>query len=113
MPAFVSPLIDPAAWTYSIREITIAAGLRYAEYTVRALRAQRAAGANIVMPTLGVLRRVTGADGREYIEVQTDPFPIRNVIAELGGGLPTFYLVFPDASGITALDGQIAPAADV
>jgi hypothetical protein len=113
MPAFVSPLIDPAAWTYSIREITIAAGLRYAGYTVRALRAERPAGANIVMPALGVLRQVTGADSREYIEVQTDPFPIRNVIAGLSGGLPAFYLVFPDATGLAAIDGQIAAASEV
>jgi phosphatidylserine/phosphatidylglycerophosphate/cardiolipin synthase-like enzyme len=113
MPAFVSPLIDPAAWTYSIREITIAAGLRYAGYTVRALRATRTAGTNIVTPTLGVLRRVTGTDGQEYVEVQTDPFPIRDVIGALSGGLPTFYLVFPNATGLTAVDGQIAPASDV
>lgn len=114
MPVFVAPLFDPAAWTYSIHEITIAAGLRYAGYTVRALRAERAAGANILMPALGVLRRVTGTDdGREYVEVQTDPFPIRNVIAELSGGLPTFYLVFPDAIGLAAIDSQIAPASDV
>jgi hypothetical protein len=113
MPAFVSPLIDPVAWTYSIREITIPAGLRYAGYAVRALRAERSTGGNIVMPVLGVLRRVTAADSQEYIEVQTNPFPIRDVITVMSGGLPTFYLVFPDATGLTAIDGQIAPASDV
>ena len=113
MPAFVSPLTDAAAWAYSIREITIPAGLRYAGYVVRALAAQLTAGADVVVPALGVLKRTTGPDAAEYVEVQVDPFPIREVIAGLGGGAPTFYLVFSDGTGLAALDGQIAPSGDL
>ena len=74
---------------------------------------QRATSADVVLPALGVLKRLTGTDGAEYVEIQTDPFPIREVIAGLGGGLPTFYLVFPDGTGLGPLNGQIAPAAEV
>ena len=35
MPAFVSPLADPATWTYSLGEVTVPAGLRYAGYDRR------------------------------------------------------------------------------
>lgn len=111
MAAFVSPLQDPATWTLGIREITIPAGLRYAGYTVRALEARRAGGGNVVMPALGVLRRVTGPDSAEFVEIQADPFPIREVIAGLAG-VPTFYLVFPDATGLGALDHQVAAASE-
>ena len=81
---------------------------------MRALAAQRSSGADVVVPALGVLKRKTGpADAAEYVEVQVDPFPIREVIAGLGGGAPTFYLVFPDGTGLAAVDGQIAPSGDV
>lgn len=113
MPAFVSPLIGPAAWNYSITEQTLPAGLRYGGYKVRALHAENAGGANLVIPALGILRRVTAADGREIIEVQTDPFPIRNVVLGLTGGVPTFYFVLPDATGLTVSNDQIAPASEV
>jgi phosphatidylserine/phosphatidylglycerophosphate/cardiolipin synthase-like enzyme len=113
MPAFVSPLDNPAAWSYSIVEVMLPSGLRYGGYSVRALRAQNAGGANLVMPALGILRRATGGDGREYIEAQTDPFPIRSVVLGLAGGVPTFYFVFPDATGLTVMNDQIAPASDV
>src|SRR5437867_11126905 len=113
MPAFVSPLTDPATWTYSIVEVTLPAGLRYSGYTIRAVRAQHASGANVVMPSLGLLRRATGGDGREYIEVQTDPFPIRRVVLGLPGGVPTFYVVFPDSSGLAVTNDQIAPDSEV
>lgn len=114
MAAFVSPLQDPATWTLGIREITIPtipAGLRYAGYTVRALEARRAGGGNVVMPALGVLRRITAPEGTEFVEVQADPFPIREVIVGLAG-VPTFYLIFPDAAGLGALDHQIAAATE-
>ncbi len=113
MPAFVSPLDNPAAWTYSIVEVMLPSGLRYGGYKVRALRAQNAGGANSVMPSLGILRRATGGDGREYVEAQTDPFPIRSVVLGLSGGAPTFYFVFPDATGIAVANDQIAPASDI
>jgi phosphatidylserine/phosphatidylglycerophosphate/cardiolipin synthase-like enzyme len=113
MPAFVSPLIDPAAWTYSITELTLPLGLRYGGYKVRALQATNSVGANLVMPALGILRRATHSDGREIIEVQTDPFPIRRVVLGLTGGVPTFYLVLPDASGLTVSNDQIGQFADV
>jgi hypothetical protein len=109
MPAFVSPLLDPAAWTYSVVEVALPAGLRYGGYTVRALRAQHATGADVVLPALGLLRRATGDAGREFVEVQTDPFPIRRVVLALAGGVPTFYFAFPDSTGLAVANDQIAP----
>ena len=113
MPAFVSPLDSPASWNYSIVEETLPAGLRYGQYKVRALHAQNAAGTNVLLPALAVLRHLTGADGREYIEAQTDPFPIRSVVLGLAGGLPTFYFVFPDATGLTVASDQIGDGSDI
>lgn len=113
MPAFVSPLTDPADWTYTVVETTLPDGLRYGGYTVRALRAQRASAANVVMPCLGLIGRATAVDGSEVVEIQTDPFPIRRVVLGLGGGLPTFYLIFADAAGLSVTQGQMAPDGEV
>lgn len=113
MPAFVSPLADASTWNYSITEVTLPAGLRYGGQTVRGVRAQNAGGANALMPMRGLLRRATGADGREYVEIQTDPFWIRRVVLSLAGGLPVFYMVFPDAVGLSVANDQIAPDGEV
>lgn len=111
MPAFVSPLDSPAAWTLSIVEVTIPPGLRYGGYKVRGLRAQHAS-ANVVMPALGIIRRAAGAGDSEFVEIQVDPFPIQKLAVSLAGGLPTFYLAFPDATGITVSNDQMASALD-
>jgi phosphatidylserine/phosphatidylglycerophosphate/cardiolipin synthase-like enzyme len=113
MPAFVSPLDDPASWSYSIVEATIPTGLRYGNYAVRGLRAQHSAGANIVSPCLGLLRRADLADGKVVVEVQVSPVPIRQVVITIPWGLPTFYFIFSDATGVSVAGNQMAPAGEV
>ena len=105
MPAFVSP-VDPAAWTFAANvPVTIPAGLRYAGYQAPALRATNAAGGQVRVPATGILRRVTSG-ALVFVEVQVNPFPIRQVASAIPGGLPTFYLIFDDAAGLTFADGE-------
>jgi phosphatidylserine/phosphatidylglycerophosphate/cardiolipin synthase-like enzyme len=105
MPAFVSPLPNPASWTYVIVDgVTIPDTLRYAGYTFRGVRAAIASATGVEAPATGVLRSATDVGGRVFVEVQVNPFPIRRVATAIAGGLPTFYLVFDDATGLTVND---------
>ena len=113
MPAFVSPVADPATWSYTtVDAVEIPDGLRYGvkppapPYRVRGVRATRAVAADVVMPATGVLRRATGSTGQVFVEVQVLPLPIRHVANAIPGGLPTFYLVFDDDVGLTFADGD-------
>ena len=85
MPAFVSPVADPATWSYTtVDAVEIPDGLRYGvkppapPYRVRGVRATRAVAADVVMPATGVLRRATGSTGQVFVEVQVLPLPIRH-----------------------------------
>src|SRR5439155_6810920 len=107
MPALFSPVVDPASWNYAaVDGVTIPDGLRYAGYAVRGVRATRAAAGAVQLPATGVLRQLTDAAGKVFVEVQVIPFPIRHVANLFPGGLPTFYLVFDDATGLTFVDGD-------
>jgi phosphatidylserine/phosphatidylglycerophosphate/cardiolipin synthase-like enzyme len=107
VPAFVSPVANPASWTFTtIDDIVIPDGLRYAGYAFRGLRATLAAGDGVQVPATGILRRATDAASRFFVEVQVIPFPIRRVAIAIPGGLPTFYFVFADATGLTFTDGD-------
>ncbi|MDQ3136265.1 MAG: phospholipase D-like domain-containing protein [Gemmatimonadota bacterium] len=105
MPAFVSPLVAPAGWTCAIvPSVVIPATLRHAGYTLRGVRATRAAG-SVALPATGILRRAAAGTG-VAVEVQVLPFPIRAVASAVPGGLPTFYLVFDDAAGLAFMNGD-------
>ena len=60
MPAFVSPIKDPATWTLARTTAltTLPAGLRYAGYVLPGVRATRAIANSVQMPATGILRRV-------------------------------------------------------
>src|SRR5437867_8735955 len=106
MPAFVSPIQHPETWTLArlITLMTPPAGLRYAGYRLPGVRATHAGG-SVLVPATGILRRVAFGNA-VAVEVQVNPFPIRRVASAISGGLPTFYLVFDDAIGLTFTDGQ-------
>src|SRR6516165_3021039 len=107
MPALFSPVTDPASWNYAtVDGVTIPDGLRYAGYAVRGVRATRTAAGPVQLPATGVLREVADSAGKIFVEVQVIPFPIRHVANVFPGGLPTFYLVFDDATGLTFADGD-------
>ncbi len=107
MAAFVSPLADPGSWTYTtVDGVVIPDGLRYAGYAVRGLRATTASDQNVQLPATGVLRKVVEPSGTACVEVQVLPFPVRRVAHAIQGGLPTFYLVFDDPTGLTFQDGE-------
>jgi phosphatidylserine/phosphatidylglycerophosphate/cardiolipin synthase-like enzyme len=107
MPALFSPVADPASWNYAtVDGVTIPDGLRYAGYAVRGVRATRSAANAVQLPATGVLRRLPDTTGHVFVELQLIPFPIRHVANAFPGGLPTFYLVFDDATGLTFADGD-------
>jgi phosphatidylserine/phosphatidylglycerophosphate/cardiolipin synthase-like enzyme len=106
MAAFVSPVAEPASWAYETVEVLVPGGLRYGGYPVRGVRATRTPDGDVQLPTTGVVRKVVDSDGRAFVEVQPIPFPIRRVALGLPGGLPTFYLVFDDQTGLTFADGE-------
>jgi len=106
MPAFFSPLADPAIWTLAPSQpVTIPDGLRYGGYSAPGVRATIALSDDVIVPATGILRQAT-AGPNVFVEVQVNPFPIRAVATALQGGLPTFYLVFDDALGLTFADGD-------
>jgi len=107
MPAFTSPVANPSSWAFTtIDGVAIPAGLRFAGYAFRGLHATLAAGNNAQVPATGILRQAADAVGRVFVELQVIPFPIRRVALAVPGGLPTFYLVFADAAGLTFMDGD-------
>jgi len=107
MAAFVSPVAEPASWAYAtVDGVSIPDGLRYSGYRVRGVRATRTPDGDVQLPATGVVRKVVDADGRAFVELQPTPFPIRRVALGLPGGLPTFYLVFDDQTGLTFGDGE-------
>jgi phosphatidylserine/phosphatidylglycerophosphate/cardiolipin synthase-like enzyme len=119
MAAFHSPVANPAGWTFSLAGLqAVPPGLRYSGERPLALRAVRAAGGEVRMPVLGVLRKVAPATGepdagRTFVEVQVNPVPIRRVAQAVPFGLPTFYLVFDVGSTPVAFtDGDVAAADD-
>lgn len=109
MPAFVSPIATPASWTLTAAlPATIPGGLRYAGYSAPGVRATIAGGVNVLVPATGMLRRATDGGGRVFVELQVNPFPIRRVATAIAGGLPTFYLIFGDDTGLTFTNGEAA-----
>jgi phosphatidylserine/phosphatidylglycerophosphate/cardiolipin synthase-like enzyme len=120
MAAFNSPIASPANWTLSLPGlVTVPDGLRYAGERLVALRAVRAAaGGEVRMPALGVLRQVTSVAapdaGRTFVEVQVNPIPIRRVAQAVTFGLPTFYLVFDAGTApLVFNDGDTVPGDEV
>lgn len=105
---FAAPL-DPTGWTLATPgPLAVPPGLRYAGVRLPALRATRAAPAPVRMPATGILRSVSDA-GRTVVEVQSNPFLMRDVARALPFGVPTFYLVFdPGASPVAFGDGDAA-----
>lgn len=115
MPAFQSPIGNPSgAWTITETTRTIPSGLRFGGYALRGVTFSGGAG-NVVAPALGVLNTATDDDGKTVVEVQVNPFPIRQVASQFARGLPTFYFVFDSATpaitvGHTAAAGEIIAA---
>lgn len=101
MPAFFSPLSDPPQWTYTTEALLVPAGLRYGGYTLRAIRATTATAREVRLPAYGTLRRAAAGDGRVFVELQVNPLSLRPLLRQLNGGVPTFYLVFADDSGLS------------
>lgn len=127
MPAFFSPLENANTWTLSLVEETeipiwktvpvgdppIPSGLRYAGYKFRGVSATVPTATNVRFPALSVLRKFEDS-GITLIELQVNPFPIRQLISALPWGVPTFYLVFTDASGLVPFsDHETALGDDV
>jgi phosphatidylserine/phosphatidylglycerophosphate/cardiolipin synthase-like enzyme len=108
MPGFVSPLADLAGWTLSpVPEIEIPKGLRYGGIVCRGLRAVRSAAADVLMPAPGVLRQTAVPAGPTVVEIQVNPFRMREVIGAIRFGLPTFYLFFDGVPPFTFANGDI------
>jgi phosphatidylserine/phosphatidylglycerophosphate/cardiolipin synthase-like enzyme len=113
MPPFVSPIADPASWTFAVEAgVTVPNGLRYAGYGFRGVRATRGSAAGVLAPAKCVLRQMTGAGGRVFVEAQVNPFAIRRVATALPFGPPTFYLVFDAASAPAVTEGFSADAGE-
>lgn len=95
MAGFVSPLEDLAGWTLSVLpQATVPQGLRYGGRVCRALRAERATPEDVLMPAPGVLSRTVEPSGDVAVEVQVAPFMLRDTLAAIPFGVPTFYFVF-------------------
>ena len=108
MPGFVSPLSDLAGWTLSpVPQIEIPKALRYGGIVCRGLRAERAAAVEVLMPAPGVLRKVSPSGTSTVVEVQVNPFRMRDLVGAIPFGLPTFYLFFNPAPSFTFADGEI------
>lgn len=107
MPALFSPLANPASWTFSYTHKTLPDGLRYSGYNVRGVLATRTSNEDVRLPALSILKKVTGTDTLIYVECQLNPFPIRQLCNALPFGLPTFYLIFNDATGLSFNDNDI------
>src|SRR5262245_33559497 len=56
MPAFTTPLVDPAAWTYTTSTLSVPSGLRYGGYAFRSVTATNTIG-TVQVPSTGVLRK--------------------------------------------------------
>jgi phosphatidylserine/phosphatidylglycerophosphate/cardiolipin synthase-like enzyme len=108
MPGFVSPLADLAGWTLSpVPQIEIPKGFRYGGIECRGLRAVRATAADVLMPAAGVLRQPAVPADPTVVEIQVNPFRMREVIGALRFGLPTFYLFFDGVPPFTFTNGDI------
>lgn len=108
MPGFVSPLSDLANWTLSpVPQIEVPKALRYGGIVCRGLRAERAAPVEVLMPAPGVLRKVSPSSTSTVIEIQVNPFRMRDLVGAVPFGLPTFYLFFEPAPPFIFADGDI------
>ena len=107
MPGFVSPLADLAGWNLSpVPQLEIPNGLRYGGIVCRGLRAERTAPADTLMPAPGVLRQLATSSGT-VVEIQVNPFQMRDVVSAIPFGLPTFYLFFDAVPPFAFSDGDI------
>ena len=108
MPGFVSPLSDLAGWALSpVPQIEIPKTLRYGGIKCRGLRAERAAPVDVLMPAPGVLRKVSPSGTATVVELQVNPFRMRDLVGAIPFGLPTFYLFFDPTPSFTFADGDI------
>jgi phosphatidylserine/phosphatidylglycerophosphate/cardiolipin synthase-like enzyme len=108
MTGFVSPLADLVGWTLTaVPEVTIPNGLRYGGVVALGVRAERAAPADVLMPAPGVLRQLAAPNGARFVELQVNPFRMRNVVGAIPFGAPTFYLVFESATALAFADGDL------
>jgi phosphatidylserine/phosphatidylglycerophosphate/cardiolipin synthase-like enzyme len=106
MAAFLAPLDGAAGWSLgAAAPLTIPDGLRFAGYAAPGLRATIGSAAGVAAPATGILARAADSAGRSFVELQVNPFPITQVATAIAGGLPTFYLVFDDDTGLTFPDG--------
>jgi phosphatidylserine/phosphatidylglycerophosphate/cardiolipin synthase-like enzyme len=117
MPGFVSPLADLPGWTLSpVPQLQIPDGLRYGGIFCRGLRAERTEPTDILTPAPGVLRQLDTSTGT-VVEIQVNPFRMRDVVAAIPSGLPTFYLFFdavlPFAFTDSDIDAEGATLANV
>lgn len=108
MTGFLAPLADLDGWTFTAAPlVSIPKGLRYGGMECRGLRAQRGAPADVLMPAPGVLRKVTVSGGPTVVEIQVNPFRMRDVAGMLPFGLPTFYAIFDTPPSLAFADGDI------
>ena len=107
MTGFVSPLADLGGWTLTpVPQVSIPKGLRYGGMVCRGLRAERAAPAEVLMPAPGVLRKVAVPAGPTVVEIQVNPFRMRDLAGVLPFGLPTFYVLFDTVPSLAFDDGE-------
>ncbi len=105
MPGFFSPLANPSGWTFSHELMAIPAGMRYGGYQIRALRCNIATATNILAPFRSALR-IHDIGSTHILELQMTPFLDQSLVQALPGGVPTFYLSFPDNSGFAAFEND-------
>lgn len=91
----LSPLQDPATWSYARVDATVPAGLDFAGDRLCAVRATRGSPGGVRSPGWAALR--TDAAGTA-LQLQLLPFRLRPFTLRLPVGLPTFYYLF-DAPG--------------
>ncbi len=97
MKYFFPPVGDPTKWTYSIDLITIPVGLRYAGYTLRAVKLKQNNNGPVKVAAEGTLKQRTATNGQVFVELQMNPRFVRRAAGHLEGGLPTCYYVFPSS----------------
>src|SRR5688500_7094000 len=108
MPGSVSPLSDLTGLTLSpVPQIEIPKALRYGGIKCRGLRAERTLPVDVLMPAPGVLRKISPSGTATVVELQVNPFRMRDLVGAIPFGLPTFCLFFDPAPPFTFADGDI------
>lgn len=117
METFESPLTTPNAWTYAHESFEVSSG-RYAGYKLRGLRCTIPAAADVLVPMRSVVQRYPAHDAADtsgpcLVEIQFAPFLNKSLMQHLQGGIPTIYMLFPDDTGIGAVENSLSEEGEV